>query len=450
MTRTLFWKLFLIIGAGVVCLFYIIDMAIAQIEYDMSLIAQPDREQLQQWSEQAEALYIENNINQLQAWLDELQHRENTWAAVARADISHIAGSTARYDDYSGFNMGRSVDWKIHLYFDYNPIMELPFSDGKTSLLVQLPVRMRPGSLWNITRIALQVVLPLAILILLSLVLYRHIMIPLKRLESATRAFTTGQFQVRVRQQLGNRDDELAQLSETFDKMADHIGELILRQRQLITDLSHELRTPLSRLDIALENLTVTQDNNVRSNERVARIQRESRHIRKLVDDTLSLSWLENERPAMRSESLDLVDLIHVLTEDGKFEYPDRNIEVSMPEAALISNSNHRMLGQAIENILRNALRYTPAGGTVTIAMRQLTAHYEITIADEGPGVAEQFLEMIFRPFFRVDTSRPADGNSFGLGLALARRQLQTIDATVTARNIATGGLIMAVVVPRQ
>jgi len=451
MNRILFWKLFLIVGTGVVALFYLIDIAVTQIESDMSMLQESDVTRLNAWRDSAEKLLEAGNDEALEKWLSELQRKENIWAAVTRAEITHLAGNTSRRDEYTGYNMGRSTEWQIHLYLDYFPIMELPFSDEKTSLLVELPERMRPGSYWTITRVSLQVFLPLILLITLSYVLYRHIMSPLKTLEKATRAFSAGKFDVRVREHLGKRDDELAHLSTTFDKMADRIGDLIIHQRQLITDLSHELRTPLTRLDIAIENLlTNTPRSPQEMQTKLTRVHRESQHIRKLVDDTLTLSWLENEAPELRNESIDLVSLLDVLIEDARFEFPDRQIIGSLPEEATIYNSNHRALGQAVENILRNALRYTPAGKSVHLSLEKAVDGYRITIIDEGPGVPTEFLNAIFRPFFRVDKSRPAESNSFGLGLSLAERQLKAISAAVSASNGAGSGLIMTVDLPQM
>lgn len=449
MTHQLFWKLCLIIGTGVVAMFYLIDQTVSRIENNMSLIAEDNRRQLNDWGRTAESIYLSGDQIALEQWLDDLQREQDTWATIAQAEVTHIAGSVEDQDHYSGYNLGRNVNWQIHLYFEHNPIMELPFADGKTSLLIRLPMHMRPGSYWDLTQIFLQIILPMAILIILSIVLYRHIMLPLRQLEAATRSFSEGRFEVRVREMLGRRDDELAQLADTFDQMAGRIGELIVNQRQLITDLSHELRTPLTRLDVAVGSLILSELDPGRQQEALERIHRESRHIRKLVDDTLTLSWLENEAPKLDQESIDLVDLLEVLIDDARFEYPDRNISANLPDAADIENSNHRVLVQALENILRNALRYTPAGKNVTISLIKEAGGYEIRVSDEGPGVPEQHLTAIFRPFFRVDSSRPS-GSSFGLGLALAKRQLAAIAATISAQNLNEGGLMMTVMVPRS
>jgi len=450
MTRRLFWKLCLIIGTGVVAMFYLINVAVNHFENDMSMLSDSSREELINWQKKAEVVFDQGDMSELERWVDDLQQQENIWAVIAKANVVELAGNRSHRYEYTGYNLGRSIDWKIHLYFEHAPVMQLPFKDGATSLVVQLPQRMRPGSLWNLTRLSLQVLLPMLILVCLSIVLYRHIMHPIKELDLASRAFSKGDFSVRVREQLGSRNDELSQLAETFDLMAERISDQIMHQRVLLTDLSHELRTPLTRLDIATDNLLTHREKGVEDTQiKLERIHKESQHIRKLVDDTLTLSWLDNESPQLRIESLDLVDLLEILIEDGRFEYPDKLISADLPNQAHIENSNHRALGQALENILRNALRYTPINKKVRISLIDYKHEYQIIIADQGPGVPKEHLNTIFRPFFRIDSARSCNSDSFGLGLALAQRQLHAIAATVFAKNDTAGGLVMTVTVPK-
>jgi two-component system, OmpR family, sensor histidine kinase PfeS len=288
-------------------------------------------------------------------------------------------------------------------------------------------------------------VLPMLLLGLVAFVLYRHIMTPLRKLEQATRSFALGRFDTRVRQSLGKRSDELSELADTFDRMAERIGALVVSQRQLIADVSHELRTPLTRLDIAVQNLGQGRE----AEENLKRIVRESANMRGLVDDSLTLAWLENERPDLQQESFDLTDLIDVLAEDARFEYPDRNLALELPDSAQLSNSNHRSLGQALENILRNALRFTPEKLSVSVSVKDRDDHYRIRIEDEGGGVPEQDLERIFQPFFRTETSRP-DRSGFGLGLALAKRQIAAVGGVLRAANISGKGLAMIIDLPKS
>lgn len=452
MNRLLFWKLFGIVGVGAVALFYVIDMARSQLESDMSLVAEEHRAELRSWRAEVDRLLLEADRQGVEDWLDDLGNREQVLAVVARAEVTHLAGDTTLQDRYTGYNLGRSIDWEIHHWFVNGPIMELPLKSVDASLLLELPQRMRPGTYWAATRVFLQIVVPLVIMVALVVVIYAHIMAPLRELQRATRSFSKGRFDVRLGELLGSRNDEITQLAQTFDQMAERIGELFLVQRQLLTDLSHELRTPLTRLDIAVERLVgELESNNLKeSRKTLDRIHRESTHIRKLVDDTLTLAWLRNEAPSLERETLDLVDLIEVIIEDAEFEYPNRPIVRDLPASATIDDSNHRALGQALENILRNALRYTPEGKTVAVSLQASSGQYQISVSDEGPGVPEQHLSSIFKPFFRVESSRSANPSSFGLGLALARRQLEAIAASVRAMNKRGGGLAVTVTVPAQ
>jgi two-component system sensor histidine kinase PfeS len=271
-------------------------------------------------------------------------------------------------------------------------------------------------------------------------------MAPLLQLKVATRGFSKGQFDVSAKKLMGNRNDEFSDLAFTFDQMATRIGEQFTSQKQLIADLSHELRTPLTRLDIALEK----ENNLPKPSENIKRIDRESKQIRKLVEDTLTLAWLENEQPKLRQESLELVDLLDVLIEDAKFEFPNKSIISHFPNTAIVENSSHRAAGQALENVLRNAVRYTPVGKTISLFVSEKENEFKIKIIDQGPGVPENLLSTIFKPFFRVDSSRSADSESFGLGLALAERQLAAIRGSIIASNGKNGGLCMLICLPKN
>ncbi|KVX02786.1 histidine kinase sensor domain-containing protein [Shewanella frigidimarina] len=443
MNRIILWKLCLIIATGLVAFFYMLQALTVQTEEQMSFIADNHQLELQAWASEAEHLLISGQQLKLEGLLTSIQQQENTWVSVAGFKILHIAGEVPEKNIVGRYHFGRSVDWKIHLYFESNPIMELPFTKTEASFLIKLPDRMRPGNYWGTTRLLLQILIPMMILIALSILLYRHIITPLQRLDKATLAFSEGNFNVRVKKHLGNRNDEFSHLAETFDQMACQIGELISNQRNLISDLSHELRTPLTRLDIAV-NCFEEQD----SQYHIARIARESQHIRKLVEDTLTLAWLDNEKPIIKQEDVDLVDLLDVLVEDARFEYPDRGITLDCPNNAIIRNSSHKALAPAIENIIRNALRYTPIGQSVQVVLSQCDSQYIINIIDQGPGIPEQYLNCVFQPFFRVDNSRITESDNFGLGLALAKRHLNSVRANICANNQEPGGLAVTIVIP--
>jgi len=437
------WKSCFIIATSLVAFFYILSVLTLKTEEGMSFIAESDRQQLKSWAKKAEELYLSGDTLALNQWITTLKQKENTRVSIANFNIENIAGEGINTDAVEAYHFGRSVDWKIHLYFEQNPVMEVPFLKTKGSFVIKLPDRMRPGEYWFTTKIFLQIILPMTLLIILSIWLYRHIITPLHQLEKATTAFSKGNFDIRVRKRLGNRNDEFAHLASTFDQMASRIGELIENQRQLISDLSHELRTPLTRLDIAVNNFEVGN-----SHQHLERISRESIHIRKLVENTLTLAWLDNEKPIIQQEDVDLVDLLDVVIDDAKFEFSNRELVLETPNHAVICNSSHQALCPALENIVRNALRYTPENKTVVVNLSLQNDNYCINVIDEGPGIPEEFLDKVFNPFFRIDNSCIGGNDSFGLGLALAKRHLSSVRATITAKNKSSGGLSVIVMIP--
>lgn len=449
MNRRLLWKLSATLALGTLALVWVITFLGAETEQKMSFIAEADQQTLREWGQTAQRLYRSGDDQALTEWLDALQTRENTWAAVIRSHLEPLAGSQVTERLQQGFRIGRSEEWKIHLYFEENPIMETTFDDGQTHFLVLLPQRMRPGTYLPQVSLLLKIALPLAVLGVLSLIIYRHVMTPLRQLEIATREFSEGNLAVRIRALLGNRNDELTALADTFDRMAERIGELIVTQRQLIADLSHELRTPLTRIDMAISCV----EEGVDTHHLLPRIRRECELMRGLVEDTLTLAWLENEKPRLSDDTLDLTDLIDTIVEDARYEYPTHQISANLPSSATISGTSQRSLAQAIENILRNACTHTPAGGRVVVELAKQTEHYRLTVDDEGPGVAVEHLDRIFVPFFRVQRFCPAEihrphVSGHGVGLALARRQVQAIGGTIKAYNRQAGGLRMQIALP--
>lgn len=443
MNRGLFWKLFAILVAGTVALYAAIHWLANHTEQRMSYLAQKHQDELTVWATEAERIYKTGDSESLDLWVRELERKEDTWVAIVRSDLVLVAGSHMDEDYTESFRLGRNIEYMIHLYYAYNPIMEVPFADAHTHFLIRLPQRMRPGIFLKPTQLLLQIALPFVVLVLVCLLLYRHLVTPIQKLEKATRQFNEGKYNARVSSSLGARNDELATLAKTFDSMAEHTGGLIVTQRQLIADLSHELRTPITRIEMAINSV---KEHNCQ--EGMERIQREVMNMREMTEGALTLAWMDTEKPHISAEELDLIDLIDSIVDDARFEYPDRALHTELLQEAPLGASCHRLLGQAIENIVRNALRYTPAGGMVQIALNRQGHCYQLKISDQGPGVPDEHLENIFTPFFRVEKSRGKDSGGFGLGLALAKRQIQAVSGTIEAKNLSSGGLQVVIELP--
>ena len=356
MKNKLLWRLCAFIAVGTVLLFWAIAWLTNHTETSMSFIDKAHQEALYSYGQEAEKIYLEDGEQALAAFLQEVKTKEDTWLAVVNSQMTTFANTQMLDEFVDRFQIGRSPEWKIHLYFSENPVMEVPFVDDNTHFLIQLPQRMRPGSLLLATRLTLQIALPLVILSLLSFMLYRHLMTPLKQLENATKDFANGNLEAHAMAAMPKRNDELTGLAQTFDKMAQRTSSLIYNQRSLLADLSHELRTPLARIDMAID--FVEQD--INREQALSRLRYEASTMRELVEDTLTFAWLNTESPQLNSDDFDLVELINVICEDARFEYPDRTLHVDTPECANIEKSSQLALGQALENIIRNALRHTP------------------------------------------------------------------------------------------
>ncbi|WP_271272591.1 histidine kinase sensor domain-containing protein [Aliamphritea hakodatensis] len=429
MSRKLFWKLSLILSLGSIVLVWLVSSLSLNIERNASRIAAEHKAELRALGQQAEKLIQQGDRAAASRWVNALRAEEGVFVSIVRVTEETLVDFDVEMPRGQNIELGRSVDWGIHLYHD-NPLMELPFSDGSASLVIELPQRMRPGQWWPYIHFSLHTLVPLLLMIVISVLLYRHFMRPLQQLEHATRQFMAGDFAIRVGPQLKGRSDELARLAATFDAMAARIGSLIQTQRHLINDLSHELRTPLQRLNLALSSVREDKEQ---------RIYREAGLMQKLVEDTLSLAWLDNAAYKPEPVPVDIRALLEVIVDDARFEYPGRDIHLQVPDQQIWVAGSERSLGQACENIIRNAVRHSPDGPVTVLLIRQAET-LEITVRDQGPGVPEGLLDAIFKPFFRVDKSREREAGGFGLGLALARRQLESIAARVSAQNC-DGGL---------
>ncbi|WP_330111025.1 histidine kinase sensor domain-containing protein [Methylophaga thalassica] len=446
MKRRLLWKLVATIVIGTVLLFWLIHLLMLHTEQHMSFIAERDQGLLKEYAKKAEKYYLADDIQSLDHWIKHIEEKEHTWAAVVTSQVTPIGNSDLSEAFQESFGLGRDISWKIHLYFKENPIMDLPIADGRAHFLITLPDRMRPGAYWFQTSLLLQIALPLLLMTLISVIIYRHVMSPLSQLEKATRQFSDGNFSVRVGKSLAKRQDEITALGETFDGMAERIGHLIQTQRHLISDLSHELRTPLARVELALS----WAENQNLDPQLIERIRYECLQMRAMVEDTLTLAWLDNERPDLRQETLDLIDLIDSILDDARFEFPDRQLIITMPEQAIIENSSARAVGHAFENILRNALSHTPKQEPVKINVKTVMQSYLVEVDDVGPGVAEQYLSDIFKPFFRLAQASRENHRGFGVGLSLAKRHIEVCGGQLVAENLVNGGLRMTITLPTR
>lgn len=304
-------------------------------------------------------------------------------------------------------------------------------------------IAKRAGALWSLVPRILAVLLTPGVLCYL---LARYIVSPVVKLRAVTKQVAGGDLSARVGPLLGGRRDELAEMGRDFDRMAAKIETLMTSQQRLLRDISHELRSPLARLNVALD--LARRRAGDKATGALERIERESRRINEIIGQLLTLIRGESDADGLRQETVDLSRLVTEVSEDADFEARSQN-----RTARVVINDDCRTTGtytllrSAVENVIRNAAHYTDEGTAVEVSHQRRSINGDgygvITVRDHGPGVPEETLADIFRPFYRVEEARDPDSGGTGLGLAITARSVSLHDGTVRAFNAPDRGLIV-------
>ncbi|HTW73847.1 MAG TPA: ATP-binding protein [Steroidobacteraceae bacterium] len=290
------------------------------------------------------------------------------------------------------------------------------------------------------------VVLTLLASTFVCFLLARYLSDPVRHLRAATRSIADGDLRVRVSSLIGRRRDELALLAFDFDVMAERLRNLLESQRQLLRDVSHELRSPLARLQIALG---LARRPNANLEQEFDRIEQETQRLDELIGEILSLSRLEDPSRELVAEPVNVEELLETLVENARVEAEPRWVRVELQsQPALTVPGDRELLFRALENVVRNAISYSPHGATVELAAQRVEQQAVIRVTDHGPGVPSELLERIFEPFFRVGKARERSSGGYGIGLAITARVVTLHGGSVRARNIASGGLQVEICLP--
>ncbi len=317
------------------------------------------------------------------------------------------------------------------------------------AMVAEAPPPPPPGTEPFMTVVRLLVVLTVSGLI--CYVLARYLTAPVLGLGAAVKRFASGDLSVRVGPALGNRNDEISRLAHDFDGMAERIESLLTSQRVLLRDISHELRSPLARLNVALELCRKGSDPEITKN--LDRIEREACRLNELIEQLLTLNRVESGISGLEQTRIDLARLIQEVSEDADFEARslNRRVEVLSRDECSV-DGNEDLLRRAIENVARNAVRYTQEGGAVDISLRRIqddgTPRGVITIRDHGRGVPEESIPHLFKPFYRAGHGRDRESGGAGLGLAITEAAVRLHNGTVQAMNAGDGGLIIEISLP--
>jgi two-component system sensor histidine kinase CpxA len=310
------------------------------------------------------------------------------------------------------------------------------------------PTGRRPEHRWSLLHYAFPQ-LPVAIAVggLTTFVLVLLFSRPLVRLRKAARELAEGNLAARIEEPpsktLRSHPDEFQGLVHDFNYMAERLESLVGAQRLLLRDVSHELRSPLSRLSVALE--LAREDAGPELGAHLARIEREGEKLNQLIGQLLTLSSMEAMDSTSNFKPLSLNQLCKQLLPDAEYEAQRRPCAVVLQEdSECWIQGNADLLYRAIENVVRNAIRYTEPGTQVTIRVHETyvdaTRFAVVEVTDCGPGIPEDQVHEIFRPFYRLDQARSSATGGFGVGLAITERAVRLHGGIVRATNRAEGG----------
>ncbi|QSX33893.1 HAMP domain-containing protein [Shewanella avicenniae] len=344
------------------------------------------------------------------------------------------------YQDSLELTEPQSVHINNQAYF--GPVL-VSLPDGEYRLFGALHVpRHIPWFFFFIDHKLLTLFLAIITSGLLCAVLAWHLGKPLQSLQFSANALAKGDLSSRVPTSTANRHDELGQLANAFNSMAEAVEQMVKSQQRLIGDISHELRTPLTRLQLALA--LARKKGNV--TEETDRIAYEADQLEQMIAELLELSRVKLKQHGNKV-TLPLEELLSQVLDDGEFEASQRGKELHIDIPEDLECAVHpKPLSRAIENLLRNAIRYSHK--TINIRAQQLGQEVCILIDDDGQGIDEAELEAIFKPFYRPESARDRESGGWGLGLAITEAAVAAHHGRISARNKPEGGLEVAIVLP--
>ena len=264
---------------------------------------------------------------------------------------------------------------------------------------------------------------------------------PLREMVSAARAMAAGDYSLRVR---ATSADEVGELARAFNAMAAELAEVDRGRRDLVANASHELRTPIAALQATLENLVdgVVQP----TPELLTTMLHQAERLATLVTQLLDLSRLESGAIPLQVRRFEVAELLDAAVDEARLQATDATVVVDVAPPGLEAEGDVERLHQVVANLLANALRHSPPGGTVTVRGRANGTGLELEIRDEGSGIPPGEAQRVFERFYRADKAR-SDGGA-GLGLAIARWIVELHGGSVRPETGEPSGCRMVVELP--
>jgi two-component system sensor histidine kinase CpxA len=328
--------------------------------------------------------------------------------------------------------------------------LNVTIGDNAYQVFLQNPSRNQHFSTWLFrlpawTRISI----PITFSLFLSWLLARSLTKPLITMQKTAAKFGDGDFSARVALN-AQRNDEIGDCAQSFNLMAEKLEQNINAHQRLLADVSHELRSPMTRLQIALGLAQHAKGTPDELDKHIARCELEVSRLDDMIGNVLKLSRMENTITDVNLMSVDLTQLIQLSIDDAQYIANDKHINISFSALSPhIIQADPNLLASAFNNILINAVKYSPENAPLKVNIQSEDARYVIEFIDSGIGVPEHELSMLFKPFYRVAQSRERASGGTGLGLAIAQQAVVAHQGKIQAINNEKNGLTVIIELPK-
>lgn len=267
---------------------------------------------------------------------------------------------------------------------------------------------------------------------------------PLREMVGAAKSMAKGDYSQRVS---STSRDEVGDLARAFNAMAEELEDADRMRRDLVANVSHELRTPISALQAVLENMVdgVAPPDPESLRTMLAQVER----LGRLVSQLLDLSRLESGAVPLDKTSFLLKDVFEQAVNEARLQPFDGRLRYQVQPDGLTAAGDSERIHQVVANLLENAIRHSPPGGSVQLSAESQDSDVVIEVTDQGPGIADHEAERVFERFYRTDRSRSATEGGTGLGLSIARWIVELHGGAIHAENNMDKGCRMVVRLPR-
>jgi len=449
--NTIFWKIFLSYWLVMIIIVSATFVAVA-------LFADRDRMEMERrFSAQAKAsalvtVYEHGGIKEARQWLHRRDRGKGGPVYFLNDEFNDLLGKTVPQ------RLQRALAEGGQVYFENDRPRVVQKVLGEGDQLYWIAGLVSPKHLhrgFRGERIApffpfrrLSGLLALLVTGVISYLLARHLTSPIRELQLAAQRMASGDLTARVVGKIDERRDELGELARDFNSMGDEIERLISAQKRMLRDVSHELRSPLARLQVALGLARKSAGEQCEKDH--DRIEKEVVRLDELIGQVISLVRMETSRQELNKSKVALDILLNDVVEDARFEAGSKNKQVQLTlESTTEIQADPELLSSALENIVRNAVAYTPEDSSVDVQLASDNGQHVIKVLDQGDGVDESSIGSLFDAFYREGDARGRESGGYGLGLAIAQRAVLLHDGTIHARNHPEGGLEIEVRLPQ-